>query len=83
MTRIADLQRKNQQLRIKLQNRNQDIKKMKEEKEKIFEEFNQFVEGIHSSYEVMLSLERDHIFDRYESHATAMKYREKEKKVVK
>ena len=80
MTRIADIQRKNQKLRLKIVNKNNEIKKMNETKEKTFEEFTAYIQELHHSYDVMLSLERDHVFDRYESHATAMKYREEQKK---
>lgn len=78
MTRIADIQRKNQQLRLKIVNLKKDIKKRDETKKKTFEEFTAYVQGLHRSYEEMLSLERNHMFDRYESHATAKKYREEQ-----
>jgi len=78
MTRIADVQQKNRQLRIKLKNSRNEIKKMNKTKEQTFEEFTAYIQEIHRSYEEMLALERDHMFDRYESHATAMKYREEQ-----
>ncbi len=80
MTRIADIQRKNQKLRLKIVNLKNDAKKEKETKEKTFEEFTAYIQELHYSYDDMLSLERNHMFDRYESHATAMKYRKEQKK---
>lgn len=77
MTRIADIQQKNLNLRIKLDNKNKTIERMKKEKEKMLEEFGEYVDSMENAFAMMMTSEKGLIFDRYEFYAATAAWKAK------
>ena len=71
MTRIDDIQRKNTQLRIKLEDNRTEIKALQKELDLLANDMKEYIKEMQIAYQRAFLIEKDHVFDKYEFHTAS------------